>query len=80
MKVSASLQHDFVELDSILPGETFLISGSFYILAKNISSHLLVKSEEGSRVIVLNLTTGALMAPVKSTKVKRIPLKVVLDD
>ena len=80
MKVSASIQHDFVELDSIFPGETFLISGSFYIRANNISSHLSVKGGEESRVLIVNLVTGGLTAPVKSTRVKRIPLKVVLDD
>lgn len=80
MKVSASIQHDFVELDSILPGETFLISGSFYIRANNISSYLSVRGGEESRVPVVNLATGGLVAPEKTTRVKRIPLKVVLDD
>lgn len=80
MKVNVSTQPEFVELDSILPGETFLISDSFHIRANNISSHLSVKGGEESRVPVVNLATGGLMAPEKTTRVKRIPLKVVLDD
>ena len=80
MKVNVSTQPEFVELDSILPGETFLFSDSFHIRVNNNSTHLVEKAGKEHRVPIVNLDTGGLIMPSKSARVKRIPLKVVLDD